>query len=158
MNEFYSIVNNTSRFLSSFATRRSSRYFKLSVEQRDKIEFLGLVMGEMRSLWSDGLLEYVSDLWNIVDFIQNMFYVIWVTLRLTAWIVVQVLFLVTAIYIFHFLINPLHFHIAKVVARSYCFPPLRCLTEKGKDDRRSLAALIYNNFCSRYNDCLKRFD
>ena len=49
-----------------------------------------MVVGEIRSLWSDGLLEYVSDLWNIVDFIQNMFYVIWIMLRVTAWIVVQV--------------------------------------------------------------------
>ncbi|KAG7202406.1 hypothetical protein KM043_018722 [Ampulex compressa] len=50
---------------------------------------ISLVIGEIRSLWSDGLLEYISDLWNIVDFIQNTFYVIWVTLRLIAWIVVQ---------------------------------------------------------------------
>ncbi|OAD53838.1 Transient receptor potential protein [Eufriesea mexicana] len=53
------------------------------------IYVISLVTGEMRSLWSDGLLEYVSDLWNIVDFVQNVFYVIWVMLRLTAWIVVQ---------------------------------------------------------------------
>lgn len=44
----------------------------------------------MRSLWSDGLLEYISDLWNIVDFIQNVFYVIWIMMRVTAWIIVQV--------------------------------------------------------------------
>lgn len=49
-------------------------------------------MGEMRSLWSDGLLEYVSDLWNVVDFVQNVFYVIWVMLRATAWFIVQVSF------------------------------------------------------------------
>ncbi|CAK9797380.1 Transient receptor potential protein [Anthophora plagiata] len=59
------------------------------VESGVIIYVISLVMGEMRSLWSDGLLEYISDLWNIVDFIQNMFYVIWVTLRLTAWIIVQ---------------------------------------------------------------------
>ncbi|CAK9815628.1 Transient receptor potential protein [Anthophora quadrimaculata] len=59
------------------------------VESGVIIYVISLVTGEMRSLWSDGLLEYISDLWNIVDFIQNMFYVIWVTLRLTAWIIVQ---------------------------------------------------------------------
>ncbi|XP_034190948.1 transient receptor potential [Osmia lignaria lignaria] len=59
------------------------------VESGVTIYVISLVTGEMRSLWSDGLLEYISDLWNIVDFIQNMFYVIWVMLRLTAWIVVQ---------------------------------------------------------------------
>ncbi|XP_060831241.1 transient receptor potential protein [Bombus pascuorum] len=59
------------------------------VESGVIIYVISLVMGEMRSLWSDGLLEYISDLWNIVDFVQNMFYVIWVMLRITAWIVVQ---------------------------------------------------------------------
>ncbi|XP_033196840.1 transient receptor potential protein [Bombus vosnesenskii] len=59
------------------------------VESGVIIYVISLVIGEMRSLWSDGLLEYISDLWNIVDFIQNMFYVIWVMLRITAWIVVQ---------------------------------------------------------------------
>lgn len=56
------------------------------------INILGLVVGEIRSLWSDGLIEYVSDLWNIVDFIQNTFYVIWIGMRLTAWLIVQVRF------------------------------------------------------------------
>ncbi|PBC26701.1 Transient receptor potential protein [Apis cerana cerana] len=51
--------------------------------------FLSLILGEIRSLWSDGLMEYISDLWNIVDFVQNMFYVIWIMLRITAWIIVQ---------------------------------------------------------------------
>ncbi|XP_066598089.1 transient receptor potential protein [Prorops nasuta] len=50
---------------------------------------ISLIAGEVKSLWSSGLLEYVSDLWNIVDFVQNVFYVIWISLRLTAWIVVQ---------------------------------------------------------------------
>ncbi|XP_011500907.1 PREDICTED: transient receptor potential protein [Ceratosolen solmsi marchali] len=47
-----------------------------------------LVVGEIRSLWADGLLEYISDLWNIVDFIQNTFYVIWISMRVTAWVIV----------------------------------------------------------------------
>ncbi|XP_033338416.2 transient receptor potential isoform X2 [Megalopta genalis] len=59
------------------------------VESGVVIYVLSLVLGEMRSLWSDGLIEYVSDLWNIVDFIQNVFYVVWVVMRLTAFIVVQ---------------------------------------------------------------------
>lgn len=49
-----------------------------------------MILGEIRSLWSDGLMEYISDLWNIVDFVQNIFYVIWIMLRITAWIIVQV--------------------------------------------------------------------
>lgn len=53
------------------------------------IYVISLILGEIRSLWSDGLMEYISDLWNIVDFVQNMFYVIWIMLRITAWIIVQ---------------------------------------------------------------------
>ncbi|CAL7952124.1 unnamed protein product [Xylocopa violacea] len=59
------------------------------VESGVIIYVISLVLGEMRALWSDGLLEYVSDLWNVVDFIQNMFYVIWLTLRVLAWFIVQ---------------------------------------------------------------------
>lgn len=49
----------------------------------------GLVWGEMRSLFADGLMDYISDLWNIVDFISNSFYVAWISLRFTSWFVVQ---------------------------------------------------------------------
>ncbi|XP_063989103.1 transient receptor potential protein [Diachasmimorpha longicaudata] len=59
------------------------------VESGVMIYVISLITGEIRSLWSDGMLEYISDLWNIVDFIQNMFYVIWITLRMTAWYTVQ---------------------------------------------------------------------
>ncbi|XP_044594213.1 transient receptor potential protein [Cotesia glomerata] len=59
------------------------------VESGVIIYIISLVTAEIRSLWADGLLEYVSDLWNIVDFIQNTFYVVWIMLRATAWFVVQ---------------------------------------------------------------------
>nr|QDQ16917.1 transient receptor potential [Danaus plexippus] len=48
-----------------------------------------LVWGEIRSLWSGGLMEYLSDLWNIVDFITNVFYISWISLRFTSWYIVQ---------------------------------------------------------------------
>ncbi|KAL1509540.1 hypothetical protein ABEB36_004255 [Hypothenemus hampei] len=48
------------------------------------IYVISLIWAEMRSLWYDGLLEYISDLWNIVDFITNVFYVLWLALRLTS--------------------------------------------------------------------------
>ncbi|CAH0386100.1 unnamed protein product [Bemisia tabaci] len=50
---------------------------------------ISLIWGEMRALWSGGLEDYVSDLWNIVDFITNVFYMIWICLRGTAYIIVQ---------------------------------------------------------------------
>ncbi|KAF7285045.1 hypothetical protein GWI33_012350 [Rhynchophorus ferrugineus] len=46
---------------------------------------VSLIWAEIRSLWADGLMEYISDLWNIVDFITNMMYVFWLVLRLTSW-------------------------------------------------------------------------
>ncbi|KDR22809.1 Transient receptor potential protein, partial [Zootermopsis nevadensis] len=51
--------------------------------------FLSLIWFEVRSLWTDGLLEYINDLWNIVDFIMNAFYLIWISLRFTSWYIVQ---------------------------------------------------------------------
>ncbi|KAJ8929136.1 hypothetical protein NQ314_018204 [Rhamnusium bicolor] len=44
-----------------------------------------LIWGEIRSLWGEGLLEYIADLWNIVDFITNLFYVIWLALRIASY-------------------------------------------------------------------------
>ncbi|KAL0116996.1 hypothetical protein PUN28_010099 [Cardiocondyla obscurior] len=55
------------------------------VETGVVIYVISLIASEIKSLWADGLLEYISDLWNIVDFIQNTFYVIWISLRVTAW-------------------------------------------------------------------------
>ncbi|XP_030748042.1 transient receptor potential protein isoform X2 [Sitophilus oryzae] len=46
---------------------------------------VSLIWAEIKSLWNDGLMEYISDLWNIVDFITNMMYVFWLVLRLTSW-------------------------------------------------------------------------
>ncbi|CAH0718988.1 unnamed protein product, partial [Brenthis ino] len=48
-----------------------------------------LVWGEIRSLWENGLMEYISDLWNIVDFITNVFYIAWISLRFSSWYIVQ---------------------------------------------------------------------
>lgn len=48
-----------------------------------------LVFGELKSLYSDGILEYIQDLWNIIDFISNMFYVTWILCRATSFIIVR---------------------------------------------------------------------
>ncbi|XP_068623201.1 transient receptor potential protein [Battus philenor] len=53
------------------------------------IYIASLIWAEIRSLWSGGLMEYVSDLWNIVDFITNMFYIAWISLRFSSWYIVQ---------------------------------------------------------------------
>lgn len=54
---------------------------------------LGLIWGEINSLYSSGIADYTGDLWNIIDFISNTFYVTWIGLRITSWYVVQVSFL-----------------------------------------------------------------
>ncbi|XP_012062424.1 PREDICTED: transient receptor potential protein-like [Atta cephalotes] len=59
------------------------------VETGVVIYVISLIIGEIKALWTDGLIEYMSDLWNIVDFIQNTFYVIWISMRITAWWIVQ---------------------------------------------------------------------
>ncbi|XP_055637159.1 transient receptor potential protein [Toxorhynchites rutilus septentrionalis] len=46
---------------------------------------ISLIWHEMKSLWNDGLLDYIADLWNIVDFISNSFYIAWISLRFTSW-------------------------------------------------------------------------
>ncbi|CAG9782512.1 unnamed protein product [Diatraea saccharalis] len=48
-----------------------------------------LIWAEIRALWTGGIMEYISDLWNIVDFITNMFYIAWISLRVSSWYIVQ---------------------------------------------------------------------
>lgn len=44
----------------------------------------------MQSLYNEGVMDYIADLWNIVDIISNMFYVTWIGLRFTSFFLVQV--------------------------------------------------------------------
>lgn len=39
-----------------------------------KLNFTGLMWDEMKTLWRDGLEEYVTDMWNIVDFVATSLY------------------------------------------------------------------------------------
>lgn len=50
----------------------------------------GHVWAEMKSLWRDGLLEYITDMWNMVDFAGNSFFTAWIFLRATAFYLVKV--------------------------------------------------------------------
>ncbi|XP_037292191.1 transient receptor potential protein [Manduca sexta] len=53
------------------------------------IYIASLIWAEIRALWTGGITEYISDLWNIVDFITNMFYIAWISLRISSWYIVQ---------------------------------------------------------------------
>ncbi|XP_076362865.1 transient receptor potential-gamma protein-like [Tachypleus tridentatus] len=50
---------------------------------------LGLIWSEIKQLWDYGLIEYVNDMWNIIDFITNSLYVATVALRIVAYFQVQ---------------------------------------------------------------------
>lgn len=63
--------------------------FKILLANSRNFFLPGLIWFEIKMLWTDGLLEYVKDLWNIVDYITNMFYVAWIFLRVTSWILVH---------------------------------------------------------------------
>jgi transient receptor potential cation channel subfamily C protein 4 len=44
-----------------------------------------LIWSEIKQLWEVGLREYVSDMWNVVDFVTNSLYVATIALRLVAY-------------------------------------------------------------------------
>ncbi|XP_017494827.1 PREDICTED: transient receptor potential-gamma protein-like, partial [Rhagoletis zephyria] len=46
---------------------------------------LGLIWSEIKQLWDLGINEYMSDMWNILDFINNSLYVATITLRVIAY-------------------------------------------------------------------------
>ncbi|KAK9870187.1 hypothetical protein WA026_006274 [Henosepilachna vigintioctopunctata] len=48
------------------------------------IYVVGIIWGEITSLYNEGIEEYATDLWNILDFITNIFYVIWLVVRISA--------------------------------------------------------------------------
>ncbi|XP_031341561.1 transient receptor potential protein [Photinus pyralis] len=49
---------------------------------------ISIIWAEIRSLWTSGLEQYLTDLWNIFDFITNAFYVIWISLRFSSYCIV----------------------------------------------------------------------
>ena len=45
----------------------------------------GLIWSEIKQLWDVGLKEYISDMWNLVDFITNSLYLSTIGLRTVAY-------------------------------------------------------------------------
>ncbi|KAH9424601.1 Short transient receptor putative channel 1 [Dermatophagoides pteronyssinus] len=45
----------------------------------------GLIWSEIKQLWDLGISEYLSDMWNILDFINNSIYVATIALRIIAY-------------------------------------------------------------------------
>ncbi|GFQ95020.1 transient receptor potential-gamma protein [Trichonephila clavata] len=50
---------------------------------------MGLIWSEIKQLWELGLMEYVADMWNIIDFITNSLYVATIALRIVAYFQVR---------------------------------------------------------------------
>ena len=50
----------------------------------------GLMWCEVKQLWDVGLMEYVHDMWNILDFLTNALYLATITLRVMAYLQVGV--------------------------------------------------------------------
>ncbi|XP_055893356.1 short transient receptor potential channel 4-like isoform X3 [Biomphalaria glabrata] len=49
----------------------------------------GLMWSEIKQLWGEGAIEYIHDMWNILDFFTNSLYIATFTLRLLAYLQVQ---------------------------------------------------------------------
>lgn len=61
--------------------REARAGFPSIIEVLIVIYIQGFILGEARALWADGLMEYVKDLWNIVDYVNIFFYMNWIFLR-----------------------------------------------------------------------------
>ena len=45
----------------------------------------GFIWSEIKELWDMGPREYLSDMWNVLDFITNSLYIATIALRLRAY-------------------------------------------------------------------------
>ena len=69
------------------------------------VSFIGLIWSEIKQLWELGLADYLSDMWNILDFITNSLYVATITLRVIAYLQVSITLLYISIYALYKTIN-----------------------------------------------------
>ena len=49
----------------------------------------GFLWTELKTLWKDGLLGYLQDLWNLADLFSLGSFMAWIGLRVLAWLIVQ---------------------------------------------------------------------
>lgn len=49
----------------------------------------GLIWSELKSLWHDGLIEHLKNLWNLADIFAYGSFMAWIGLRVLAWLIVQ---------------------------------------------------------------------
>ena len=46
---------------------------------------VGLIWSEIKQLWDTGAKAYISDMWNVADFVTNSLYLATIALRLRAY-------------------------------------------------------------------------
>ena len=49
----------------------------------------GLLWKEMKEVYEVGIFTYLSDLWSLADCFTNSCFIVWIVLRMTAWIIVK---------------------------------------------------------------------
>lgn len=75
--------------ISDFKTKRGS--LPSHIELWILAWVFGLIWSEIKQLWDLGISEYLSDMWNILDFINNSIYVATITLRVIAYFQVKII-------------------------------------------------------------------
>lgn len=60
-----------------------------SIELMIMVYVLGFIWAEIKQLYQEGIEEYLSNWWNLLDFITNALYIMTIVLRLTAYLMVK---------------------------------------------------------------------
>ncbi|KPM02148.1 transient receptor potential-gamma protein-like protein [Sarcoptes scabiei] len=83
MDQTSSNSNSSTDAINSNSTKRGSlpSYIELLI----LFWVFGLIWSEIKQLWDLGITEYLSDMWNILDFINNSIYVATIALRIIAY-------------------------------------------------------------------------
>ena len=86
-NSFY-VATFTLKLVAYLNVSKLSSYAKL-VTLCCLFVFTGLIWAEVKQLWDEGLKAYIQDMWNILDFTTNSFYVATFTLKFVAYMKVS---------------------------------------------------------------------
>lgn len=60
-----------------------------TIEWMIYVYVLSFIWNEIKQLWSSGLMEYLNDWWNLLDFTTNTLYITTIVLKLIAYMIVK---------------------------------------------------------------------
>ena len=46
----------------------------------------GFIWAEVKQMWDRGLLQYINDWWNLMDFVMNSLYLATISLKIVAYV------------------------------------------------------------------------